>query len=91
MFLLSVFLTLGDAFATLESDTGRVAEWSGTGLQNPSPRFNSGRDLKIWSDEIFRRNSRASGGIGRRSGLKIRGPQGHEGSSPSSPTEEVLL
>gem|GEM_PF-2945568 len=24
---------------------GHVAEWLGTGLQNPSPRFNSGRDL----------------------------------------------
>ena len=31
--------------------------------------------------------SRASGGIGRHDGLKIRCPQGHEGSSPSSPTK----
>lgn len=26
-------------------NNGRVAEWLGEGLQNPLPRFNSGRDL----------------------------------------------
>ncbi len=45
-------------------------------------RFKSGCRLHSFVSPV----SRASGGIGRHDGLKIRCPKGLEGSSPSSPT-----
>ncbi len=45
-------------------------------------RFKSGCRLHSFKTPL----SRASGGIGRHDGLKIRCPKGLEGSSPSSPT-----
>lgn len=56
---------------------GRVAEWLGTGLQNPLLRFKSGRDL------IFHIKKGVSGGIGIRGRLKICYPKGFVGSSPT--------
>ena len=56
---------------------GRVAEWLGTGLQNPLLRFNSGRDLRElprWRNGILR-------------GLKILGLQNRVGSSPTRGTK----
>lgn len=56
-----------------------MAEWLGTGLQNPLLRFNSGRDLQLhfklgeWWNGIH-------------ATLKML-CQKHEGSSPSSPTK----
>ncbi len=38
---------LFDNLSLLSLNFGRVAERLGTGLQNPLPRFNSGRDLQI--------------------------------------------
>lgn len=59
-----------------------MPEWLGRGLQNLLQEFNSPSGLQ--------ENCWASGGIGRRSGLKIRDPKGCEGSSPSLPTSVSL-
>lgn len=72
-------LTLIWRFDILNKVDGRVAERLGTGLQNPSLRFNSGRDLK--------NNPWAGGGIGIRTTLKMSLRLRIEGSSPSLPTE----
>ena len=56
---------------------GTLAEWLRRGLQNLLQGFDSPRCLQIY---------RESGGIGIHDGLKIRCPNGLEGSSPSSPT-----
>lgn len=77
-------LTRAATFDTLKTDVatgrneassvvGRVAEWLGTGLQNPLLRFNSGRDLTyFW----------VSGGTGIHATLKML-CQKHVGSSPT--------
>lgn len=52
---------------------GRVAEWLGTGLQNPLLRFNSGRDLKESCEKAEKWHGQfwVSGGIGIHATLKM--------------------
>gem|GEM_PF-1829818 len=65
-----------------------MAEWLGTGLQNPSRRFNSASDLKLFRD--FRRNkifpACRGGGTGRHRRLKISRLKSHAGSIPACGT-----
>ena len=74
---------------TLVADTeGQMAEWLCSGLQSRVRRFDSDSGL-----HIFRRCARPGPGgeIGRRSGLKIRRPQGHAGSSPAPGTNIMFF
>lgn len=92
----ALLLTLPSLFARLWKylmrKYGRVAEWLGTGLQNPLLRFNSGRDLTQlprWRNPACRQagvyNISGEWWNGIHATLKML-CQKHEGSSPSSPT-----
>lgn len=58
-----------------------MAEWLGKGLQNPVRRFNSASDLKCILGEWWN---------GIHSTLKMLRSLLHEGSSPSSPTVNLV-
>jgi hypothetical protein len=65
---------------------GPMAEWLGTGLQNPSRRFNSASDLTEFRSPGNRSYICRGGGTGRHRRLKISQPKSYAGSTPACGT-----